>query len=361
LETDNLTFNQLLFNHLKGIKLKTALAIFTAIVLSISPGCNTSRKESLINKEQEQLNKILLTVDFQQNQTLEYKFTSIRVTKIDWDPTKSAAESTGTTITEYPESMEMVVAYTPIQVDPYGLTTIKATCKSVEVTRSRGPGGRADRKDAVESLPGESFTFTIGPTGKIEDYSQLKQLIQKIGKEAFREDESQGRIKEPDMIDDFIATQWFLWDSISSLESSTEGVEVGQTWKSVLSVPTSMVLKGARDVTYKLDEIRQSEKGRLAVILSSYEDAELIPRGWPIPYSGRFQLSGPLGFLWMFSKGFKVLSLQGQGEELFNIDAGRTEQYNQEYRVLLEASSTPLPGAKPQVTIEQKLTMQLIE
>ena len=121
-----------------------------------------------------------------------------------------------------------------------------------------------------------------------------------------------------------------------------------------------MVLKGARDVTYKLHEIRRSKKERLAVILSSYEDAKSIPRSWPIPYSGRFQLSGPLGFLWMFSKGFKVLSLQGQGEELFNIDAGRTEQYNQEYQVLLEASSTPLPGAKPQVTIEQKLAMQLI-
>ena len=188
--------------------MKTVLIIFTGVILSIFAGCESNaRKENSIST-----NKILLTVDFRQNQTLEYKFTSIRVTKIDWDPTKSSAESAGTTITEYPESMEMIVAYTPIQVDPYGLTTIKATCKSVKVTRSRGSGGRADRKDAIESLPDESFTFTVGPTGKIEDYSQLKQLIQKIGKEAFREDQSQGRIKEPDMIDDFIATQWFLWD-----------------------------------------------------------------------------------------------------------------------------------------------------
>jgi len=63
----------------------------------------------------------------------------------------------------------------------------------------------------------------------------------------------------------------------------------------------------------------------------------------------------------MFSKGFKVLDLQGQGEELFNIDAGRIEQYSQEYSVLLEALSAPLPGARPRVTIEQKLSMQLIE
>ena len=170
------------------------------------------------------------------------------------------------------------------------------------------------------------------------------------------------------MINDFISTQWFLWDSQSNLVNPSKGVSIGQTWKSKLFVPTSMLLRRARDVTYRLDEIRQSEglllesdKGQLAVIRSSYENAETVPRGWPIPYSGRFQLSGPLGFLWMFSKGFKVLDLQGQGEELFNIDAGRIEQYSQEYSVLLEALSTPLPGERPRVTIEQKLTMQLIE
>jgi hypothetical protein len=339
---------------LKGVKLKDALTIFTFIIMSIFLGCGQGVRQ----KNTADTNKILLTVDFKPGQTLEYKFISKRVTNIDWDPTKEASKSTARSISEYSESMELIVDYTPIQVNPYGLTTIKAACKSVEVTRSRNPAGN---KDAVESLKGESYTFTVGPTGKIEDYSQLEQLIQKIGKKAFREDENQERIKEPDMIDDFIATQWFLWDSISSLESSAEGVEVGRTWKSRLSVPTSMVLRGARDVTYKLDEIRQSEKGRLAVIHSSYEDAESLPRGYPIPYSGRFQLSGPLGFLWMFSKGFKVLNLQGQGEELFNIDAGRTEQYNQQYSVLLEALSTPLPGAKPQVTIKQNLSMQLVE
>jgi len=361
--------------------LKTALTITVAIVLSVSAGCrHAAQRKSSIGKEKEPLRqkKTLLTVDFQQDKTLEYRFVSDRVTIIDWDPIKSTSESAGSTVTEYPESMELVVAYTPIQVDPYGLTTIKATCKSVEVTRSISPGRirlRRSRKDAVESLQGESFIFTVGPTGKIEDYSQLEQLIQKIGKVAFRQDSRESRIKEPDMIEDFTSFQWFLWDSVSSVESPTKGISLGQTWKSKLSIPTSMLLRGARDVTYRLDEIRQSEglsaghlsvlseseKGPLAVIRSSYEDAKSVPRDWPIPHSGRFQLSGPLGFLWMFSKGFKVLSLDGQGEELFNIDAGRIEQYNQQYQVLLEAFSTPLPGAKPKVTIKQRLTMQLIE
>ncbi len=347
--------------------MRAAFTIIAAILLTVFAGCRRAeQRESSIGKEKEPLRqkKTLLTVDFQQDKTLEYRFVSDRVTIIDWDPTQSTSESTGSTATEYPESMELVVAYTPIQVDPYGLTTIKAAYKSVEVTRSSGPGRirlRRSRKDAVESLQGESFIFTVGPTGKIEDYSQLEQLIQKISKEAFRQDSREGRIKEPDMIEDFISCQWFLWDSVSSVESPTKGVSLGQTWKSKLSIPTSMLLRGARDATYRLDEIRPSEKGQLAVIRSSYEDSKSVPRDWPIPHTGRFQLSGPLGFLWMFSKGFKVLSLDGQGEELFNIDAGRIEQYNQQYQVLLEAFSTPLPGAKPKVTIKQRLTMQLIE
>jgi hypothetical protein len=63
----------------------------------------------------------------------------------------------------------------------------------------------------------------------------------------------------------------------------------------------------------------------------------------------------------MFTRGFRVLSLQGQGEELFNIDAGRTEQYNQNYQLQLEASSGSVLGIKPRITIRQNLTMQLLE
>ena len=358
-----LKLNVLNVNHWKGIELKAALTIFIAIILSLSAGCKGPAVEKgPVSEGKEPLSreKTLLTVDFQEGQTLEYKFVSNRTTTINWDPTKSVSKSDRTTVSEHPESMEMVVAYTPIEVDPYGLTTIKAACKSVKVTRSKGPGGLAGRKDAVEGLAGKTFTFTVSPTGRIEDYSQLEQLIQETGKKAFRQDKRQGRVKEPDMIDDFIAAQWFLWDSVSSIEEPAEGVSVGRTWKSKLSVPTSMVLRHARDVTYRLDEIRQSEKGRLAVIRSSYKHAESVPPGWPIAYSGKFQLSGPLGFVRMLSKDLNVLDLQGQGEELFNIDTGRIEQHHQKYQMQLEASM-PLPGAKPRITIDQNITMRLLE
>lgn len=326
--------------------MKTVLPIIiAALLLSVFAGCNGAAGE-----------RELFTVDFHQAQTLRYKFVSSRDINIDWGPIRSGPRTGKHSVKKSSESMEMVIAYTPIEIDPYGLTTIKATCESVRVNRRPSQGRQ---RDAVESLAGKTFTLTVSPTGKIEDYSQLDQLIKEIGQKAFRPGKT--RIKEPDMICDFISAQWFLWDSVSSIEKAAEGVSVGQNWNSQLSVPTPMVSRKARDVTYTLDEIRQSEKGRLAVIRSTYSLAKSVPRAWPIPYSGRFQAAGQFGFFTTIFKGFNFLDLQGQGEELFNIDAGRIEQYNQQYLMHLESASMPLPGAKPRVTIKQNLTMQLIE
>ncbi len=329
--------------------MKTTLTILTVVVLSVVAGCGpAARKEQLSSKGKE-----LLTVDFQEGQTLQYKFVSSREISIDMDSTKKASKPGKHTTDNSIESMEMVVTYMPIEIDPYGLTTIKATCESVKVKRSKG-----SQKDAVEHLAGKTFMLTIGPTGRIEDYSQLDELIKEIGKKAFLPDTSRGRIKGPDMICDFVATQWFLWDSASSIDKPSEGIKVGQSWKSKLSVPAPMVMRKARDVTYRLDEIRPSEKGRLAVISSSYSPADSAPHSWPIPYSGRFQMAGTFGFL----SGYKLLDLRGQGEELFNIDAGRIEQYNQQYQMQLKASlPLPLSDVDPRITIKQNLTMKLIE
>lgn len=325
---------------------RTALRI-VPVVLIILAGCEpqTPEKEPLLE------GKELLTVDFQKGQILRYEFTSSRDISVDWDPTKKSSKSRPAS--KYTESMKLVVAYTPIEVDPYGLTVIKATCESVRVRRSKG-----GHRDAVENLPGKSFTFTVGPIGNIQDYSQLEQLITEIGEKAFRPNTRRGRIKEPDMIGDFAALQWFLWDSVSSIEKASEGASVGQSWHSKLSVPGPMVMKKARNVTYTLVEIRQSEKGRLAVIRSTYEKADSIPEHWPpLPYSGRFRMSGVFGFL----SGYKILELNGQGEELFNIDKGRIEQYNQQYKAVLSASIPMGIDANPQIVINQNLKMQILE
>ncbi len=278
---------------------------------------------------------------------------SSRDIEVDWSFAQDGAKKAKSKVDKSRESMEMIVAYTPVEVDRYSLTTIKATCESVKVRRKQ----RRGTKDAVESLSGKSFIITVSPTGKIEDYSQLDELIREIGKKAFRTAGGGGRIKNPDMISDFVATQWFLWDVIASIEKPLDGVSVGRSWTSKLSVPTPMVSRLARDVTYTLDEIRQSEKGQLAVIKSSYSLAKSAPKSWPIPYAGRFRMSGTFGFLTRY----KYLNLQGGGQELFNIDSGRTEQYNQQYQLNIEASAPFGLGAGPRIKIKQNLTMQLLD
>lgn len=290
-----------------------------------------------------------LTVDFQTGQRLRYKFVSNREMTIDLGAEDALSGSGRRATDQFSESMEMIISYTPIEIDPYGLTKIKATCESVKITRSKGP-----RRDAIQSLPGSTFILTVGPTGRIEDYSELDELIKEIGTKAFRAGTSGGRIKEPDMIADFVATQWFLWDAIASIKEPSKGVAIGESWPSKLSVPTPMVMRKARDVTYRLDEVRQEEKGRLAVIKSSYQAADSAPNDWPIPYSDKFQVAGAFGFY----GNYRVLDLQGKGEEFFNIDAGRIEQSEQEYQLRLKASlMIPLAGVDPRITINQKLTM----
>jgi hypothetical protein len=338
---------------------KTIPTLYLAFILIALTGCqrpNGQKKPVVQEKQSTEGEDVLLTVDFQEGQSLRYKFVSSRNIEVDWDPTGTATKSGKKPVNKTSETLEMVVEYTPTKVDPYGLTTIKATCKSVNATRSQSRATRSTGRDAVETLRGKRFTFAVGPTGKISHSSEMEELIKEAGEKAFRRDESRGRIKEPDMISDFIAAQWFLWDSLASVEDATEGVSVGQSWRSKLLVPTPMVTRKARDVTYTLHEIRESEKGRLAVIKSSYAPAQSAPKDWPVPYSGTFRMSGTFGFL----RGYKLLGLDGRGQELFNIDKGRIEKASQKYQLQM-AASLPLPlGTNPKITIEQSITTELM-
>ena len=331
--------------------MKRILCFIGAVALSAVTGCTGGAAGG----------RKLLSIDFKQGQSLRYKFVSSRDININWDPSQNKTASAKDKVSEYKELFEMVVAYRPVEIEPYGLTTVKATCESVKVQRT---SAKARHKDAVETLPGKSFTLKIAPNGRIADYSQLNALICELGENAFRPGRKQGRIKEPDMISDFWASQWFLWDSVSSIPNAAEGVEIGQSWTSRLLIPTPMVLRKARDVTYSLDEVRRTEKGQVAVISSKYSVSESAPTGWsestpdgwPIPYSGRFQMSGTFGFL----RGYQVLDMQGRGEELFNIDTGRIEKYDQEYQIKFSAQFPVSIGSNPEIDIKQKLTMELL-
>jgi len=325
---------------MKGLKLKKALVFLISAALLTLAGCEGKKEEK----------KELFSVDFNENRTLRYAFTSSREIETRW-PSGSSEKSVDNDF----ESVEITVAYTPIKVDLYGLTTIKATCESIRALRR--PGSNETKGDAVVHFGDKSYTFTVNPAGKIVDNSELYELIQQAGKKAFRSSTKRGRIKEPDMIWDYITTQWFLWDSVSSIEKPADGVSIGQSWKSKLSIPTPMVMRQARDVTYTLDEITQSGKGRLAVIKSIFSHASSAPGGWPILYTGKFRMSGRFGFLMRY----RIQELTGEGKEIFNIDAGRIEEYNHNYKIKMKASLRMGLSGSPQITIKQRLTMKLLE
>ncbi len=327
---------------------KVAFVIIGVMSCLLLVSCRQQQKPA----ESVSKDTILLTIDFHKDQPLRYKFSSSRDITVQWNPPEKASTTIENVSSKSSESMDVVVVFTPGEINRYGPTTIKATCESVEVKRSDGT-----QTDAAKSFAGKSYSFTVGPAGKIEDYSQLNELIKQIGQKAFQSGTDSERIKEPDMIGDYIATQWFLWDSVSSIENASQGVQIGQSWQSKLSIPTPMVSRLARNVTYNLEKIGQSEKGRLAVIRSIYSKTDSVPESWPIPYTGKFLMKGKFGLL----GGYKLLDIQGQGEELFNADLGRIEQYNQQYRLKLLSSMMMGINVNPEIIIEQNLTMKIIE
>lgn len=324
--------------------LRTKLAVGLMLVLALSTGCRSAGPDARQGKGRD---RVFLTVDFERGRTLRYRFVSNREMLLDWDPDAGQEDR----IERRFERLEMVTAYTPVTVDPYGVSTIRAVCESVVVDRS----GRNYGADAAETAAGKTFSFTIDARGRMVDHSELDALVQEMGAKAFRLGPSGGRIKSPDMIGDFIAGQYFLWDAVSSVGRPADGVALGQSWRSRLSMPLPMVLRKARDVAYELGDIRQDEATRLAVIDSTYTSADAAPTDWPIPYSGRFQVSGTFGFL----GSYQMLALEGAGQQSFDLDAGRVLADRQKYTVQMKASLPPMGiRANPHITIEQTLTTE---
>lgn len=145
--------------------------------------------------------QLLLSVDFEPNVPLVYRFVSERQIMLDLDPSASAKASKGQKVKDVTQNMseklELEIVYKPIEVDPYGLTTIEATCKSARVTRtgvsSRGQG----RSDAAEGAAGRSWTFTVAPAGEIADYSSLEKLINELGERAFAASQKKAELRTP--------------------------------------------------------------------------------------------------------------------------------------------------------------------
>ncbi len=301
-----------------------------------------------------------LLVSFDENVPVTYHFISKRNITIDLSTGSSGKKAKPQTISE---SLDMVITYTPTEVDPFGLTTIQGECQSAKVSRSsisgRGSGGR----DAMESLPSRTFTIQVTPTGEIADASDLMRVVGELGEIAFAQKTDQGRrIKNPDMINDFIAMQWHLWDSTSTIEEPLAGMKPGQSWqiKQWLPWPAPIARMPMRTTTYTLDSFITGPDGhRKAVIKSTYEIAE--PEGeerFPYPYEGMFQMRGIMGFL----RNFKFLSLEGTGTQIFNMEKGLIESDQQDYTMKVNAAfMLPLGDSLPMLTVEQTTSIEQIE
>jgi hypothetical protein len=300
--------------------------------------------------------KEFLVVEFKADTPLEYKLVSEREITLELqtsDP-KMAGRNKPQTMSE---KLELIMLYEALEVDAYGLTTIRGTCKSAKVTR-KSFSGKSAKLDAAEHLTGESFEIGLTPAGRISDYSSLTKVVQKVGEMAFDEKTvRRGRIKNDDMLHDFIAMQWYLWDSVSTIEEPLDGVEVGQSWTANQLIPLPLPVKLVRATTYTYEGAEETDEGRKATIGSSYVLGEGTLENWPKPYAGGYSLRGMFAFL----GNYKFENLEGSGKQVFNIDRGVVETDRQEYKLTISAAfPLALGDTTPCLTIDQKISVELL-
>ncbi len=325
--------------------MRTIIRLAGLITLFALAGCQVGPKEFFV-------------VDFKENSALRYQLVSERDIELNLGEAETTKKSRNQKPQKMSDKLKLVIAYKPIKVDPYGLTTIEATCESVEVTRISFTGKKTT-SDAVRSLRGKTYTFEITPSGKFEDYANLQEVVRELGKKAFAQKVGkQGRVKNPDMISDFVALQWYFWDSAATIEKPIEGVGIGQSWKALQFIPLPIPRAVVRETTYKLSEIKETPDGRQAVITSSYALSDQRVKNWPKPYSGRFRMKGMFGFL----RNYRMKSLSGTGTQIFNLDTGQVESEQQQYRVDIDTDFLmPLGDTKPKLIIQQKLEVQILD
>ncbi len=324
--------------------MKILVLVITAAVAAMLTGCQQA--DPTVSAD-----RTLLSVDFTEGQTLRYEFVSNRDIEINWGESRRGSETVTDNITQ---EMTMVVSYEPVEVQRYGDTTIKAKVESLD---ARSTGGRSfQRADAVETLRGKSWAFTIDPAGRLSDTDQLLGIAKEAAEEAFDKMGS-GRVKDPDMTDDFLATQWFLWEAMSSVQQPSRGVAVGQNWQSNLFIPAPWIKRHAREVTYTLAELEETDRGEIAVIKEQYAAAEDLPSGWPMQYEGSFQMRGQFGFL----RNYQMEDVSGQGRQIFNVTAGKLESHEQQYRAELISAMPMGLGVQPEITVNQEIKIRLLD
>lgn len=329
----------------------TVCFILCSVFCVLFCGCQEGQKAVSSDSDE----NLLLSIDFKPNSQLAYKIVSERQVLLDLDPSgANSRDGKGSgSVQNITERLEMGFVYKPIEIDPYGYSVIEAQCIDAKVGRSSGLSRAQNKKDAAEFLVNKTFTLKITPTGKVVDYSSLEALIKELGEKAFGSS-AKTRVKDSDMIMDFIATQWNIWDSVASIKNPVKGIKKGQKWNSKLLAPMPFVAKIGRDVEYQLKDFNSST----AEIVSSYKLSS-SPPDTPMPYTGSFQMRGTFGFL----QGYQVLSIEGSGSQIFDVEKGLIKTDTQQYQAKVKASIFGLgrDSIEPNIIINQTITMTLVE
>ncbi|MEN8126746.1 MAG: DUF6263 family protein [Planctomycetota bacterium] len=298
-----------------------------------------------------------LLVSFEKDVPVTYRMISERATEIDLttgNPEKKSRPQTTK------EKLELVMVYTPVEVDPFGLSTLEVQCLSVKATRSAF-SGKKNTADTMETLTGKSFILKLTPTGEIADISDLERVAKELGAASFSKGKQNMRIKNPDMINDFLAMQRYLWAASSTISNQLD-LAVGDTWQAQQSIPWPVPIypPPARTTTYTLENI-QSEEGlpRKATLNSVYTLSETPIEEYIRPYEeGKFQMRGLFGFL----RNFQFKHMEGTGTQIFNMDDGLVESDTQQYRLDVTANfMLPLGDSLPVLTVDQKILIERIE
>ncbi len=337
--------------------MKHLFFVLTLAVILFSTGCQESAKQADWSKADSSRDGELFVVGVEQDQVIKYKLTSQREATLDLKGEDSGKNKPQTMT----EKLEVVMAYKVIEADPYGMTTFEATCEKADVTRSNFTG-RSAGADSAEKLRGKKFRITITPSGRVTERDELVQLVEEVGAATLTNKGKQGRIKDQDMIWDFVALQWSLWESISTVPNPVQGVKPGQTWQTMQMVPLPMPFPIAMKAEYTFADIMQTEGERKALFKSIYyfgnDPTDTSELNLPEPFKGKFRMRGMFGFL----TGYKFDRLEGQGKVIYNLDTSMLEKEIKEYDIDITAAfMLPLGDSVPVIDMKQKMVIEMME
>jgi len=296
-----------------------------------------------------------MALEFRADPPLRYRFVSSREVQIELTSGSSGKKEDSKLANE---SIEMVFRIRPIEANPYGLSTVEFTCESVEANRTTF-SGKAAPADAMQHLRGRSYTLQVSPTGQIELTDSFRELLREIGRKSFVEKgDTAQRIKDPDMILDWLFFQYTLWDLTASNPKPLRGVVPGSSWQSEQFLPWPVPIQNlpSRIITYTVETLEEQQQVKLASVSTRYQLREKPLLNFPLPYEGSYQIRGSL---FSVLRSFRHESLEGTGRLVFNLTDGQLEFAQDDYTLITAADFIlPLGDSLPKLTVRQHIRIE---